>query len=142
MTESLSSLVHEQGFGSAFVLKLHLRLDLRHGLGEIMKKSILLVSLLGFICGCAMIKPVTPLGGDLYTVSAFHKIDALTAANKYCDSLEKKTLVKDIREEAQNSWASVVFKCLSPDNPEFHPPDYEKSTDSITRGTIKGRPGK
>ncbi len=103
-----------------------------------MQKSIVLVSLVGFICGCVMIKPVTPLGRDIYTVSAFRKLDALTAANNYCDILGKKTLVKDIREPGQNTWASVVFECLSPDDPEFRPPDYQEPTDTITRGTTKG----
>jgi hypothetical protein len=103
-----------------------------------MQKFILLVGLVGFICGCAMSKPVTPLGGDIYTVSASRKENALTAASKYCDGQGKKILVKDIRSEHQQSWASVVFKCLSPDDPEFHPPDYENPTDPITKGVIKG----
>ena len=103
-----------------------------------MQKFILLVGLVGFIWCCATSKPVTPLGGDIYTVSASRKEEALRAANKYCDSEGKKILVKDIRAEHQQSWASVVFKCLSPDDPEFHPPDYENPTDPITRGAIKG----
>ena len=86
-----------------------------------------------------MIKPVTPLGRDIYTVSAFRKLDALTAANKYCDTLGKKTLVKDIRDEGQNTWSSVMFRCLSPDDPDFRPPDYGTPTDTISRGTIKSQ---
>jgi hypothetical protein len=103
-----------------------------------MQKSILLFSLIGCICSCTMTKPVMPLGRDIYTVSAFHKLDALTAANKYCDGLGKKTLVKSIRDEGQNTWSSVVFECLSPDDPEFRPPDYQIPTDTIIRGTTKG----
>ena len=99
-----------------------------------MQKSMLLVSLVGLFCACAMIKPVTPVGADTYTVSAFHKQDALTAANKYCDNQGKKILVKDIYGETNTSWASVIFKCLSPDDPEFHPPDYQKAPDSIMKG--------
>jgi hypothetical protein len=96
-----------------------------------MQKSILLVSLVGFICGCAMTKPVTPVGGNIYTVSAFHKEDALKAADKYCSNQGKKILVTQTHEENNTSWASLVFKCLSPDDPELRQPQNPKEPSTI-----------
>lgn len=91
-----------------------------------MQKFILLVSLVGFICGCAMTKPVTPIGADKYVVSGYHEQDALAVADKYCNSLGKKISITNIRGETNTSWASVIFKCLSPDDPEYPRPANPK----------------
>jgi hypothetical protein len=97
-----------------------------HRLGEFMRKFILPVSLVGFICGCATTSPVTPLGADKYIVSAYHTQDASTAADKYCNGQGKKILVTNISRETNTSWASVIFRCLSPDDPEYLR-DYQKT---------------
>ena len=97
--------------------------DCHHRLGEFMRKFIVLVSLIGLICGCARTTPVTPLGRDLYTVSGLYSQDALTAANKYCDSLGKKILV---RYTSGSTWSSVMFRCLSPQDPEYPRPAEPK----------------
>lgn len=76
-------------------------------------------------------KTVTNLGPDTYHVRGWHTEDALKEATEYCNKKGKNILVTNLSESSSKDWASIIFRCLSSDDPEYKRPDYQKPPTAV-----------
>lgn len=105
----------------------------------------LAITILGaaLLAGCVTASDVVPAGKDTYMVTgggtggiSYGKtaIAALKKANAYCASLHKLVMIRNTQTQSafngENS--SLVFSCLSADDPEYRTPNLRKDNGVTT----------
>ena len=87
------------------------------------------------LTGCALPSEVVPMGKDSYMVTAPEtiggqgRIIVVNAANKYCSSQNTYMIVR--RMDASGMAVSLMFSCVSEDDPEYQRPNLKKEPNVI-----------
>jgi len=85
-----------------------------------------------FSCARDPYRGITPFGPDTYTSSATPKFRTalLNRANEFCKS--KNQVIMPINEDTTGrGYYVIVFRCLSPDDPDYVRKDWEQSPNVV-----------
>jgi hypothetical protein len=100
----------------------------------IMIKIVGVVSLVT-LAGCATASQIVPMGRDSYLVTAPEtlggtgRILVAKSANQYCESGGTHMIVR--RLDANGFTVSLIFSCVSADDPEYKRPNLRKDPNVI-----------
>lgn len=108
-----------------------------HLLGRNRGKIIRALIVLGLplLIGCAVASDIVPVGKDSYMVTAPETIGGkgrilvVNAANKYCASQDSHMIMR--RMDASGLAVSLMFSCVSEDDPEYQRPNLKKEPNII-----------
>jgi hypothetical protein len=96
---------------------------------------VLIVLGVTFVTGCAVASQIVPMGRDSYLVTAPEtlggtgRILVVKSANQYCDSGGTHMIVR--RLEGNAFTVSLIFSCVTSDDPEYRRPNLRKEPNVI-----------
>jgi hypothetical protein len=94
------------------------------------------------MAGCVSTSDIVPAGKDSYMVQSSARgglvmgsenVNALKAANAYCAGMGKVMQIRrtDTSTSLNYAAASLIFSCLSADDPEYRRPDLRKDPTTV-----------
>src|ERR1700687_267836 len=92
-----------------------------------MKRAILVASLL--VCACAPFVQFSQMGPDTFAVETGQSFAGRAEAGRYCAQLGKKVLITSTQQRFDG--ATVIFRCLAANDPEYRRPDYQRAPDAV-----------
>lgn len=81
------------------------------------------------LCACGHIPRISQVGPDTWAVETGQSWHGREVAGEYCAKMGKLVLVTNM--EQRYTGATVIFRCLRSDDPDYRRPDYQKPPNTV-----------